>query len=132
MRKVDKPSRSATMSGMPSLELRATTGEVPERVLSGYARVLGANPDARVSRPTENVLIIEERWRPLWTLLVAVILFPFGLPALLHRVTLRVTVSATPYGDHTAVAVTGSARRASVRAYQDLTEWFGSQAGARV
>jgi hypothetical protein len=47
--------------------------------------------------------------RPTWTVMVAVLLFPIGLLALLHTERDTITLSATDHGDRTTIVAAGSA-----------------------
>ncbi len=56
--------------------------------------------DYRLISNTDDTLIYERRYRPGWTYLVAIFLFPVGLIALLHEVTraLTITISESDRG----------------------------------
>jgi hypothetical protein len=51
------------------------------RLAAGVAGI----PQATAHRDGASRLVIRERWRPLWTYLVAILLFPVGLLALLVK-----------------------------------------------
>jgi hypothetical protein len=54
-------------------------------------------------------LVFERERRPVWTILLAVFLFPFGLLALLYKDSERITIDLQPHGDGTLVSATGIA-----------------------
>jgi hypothetical protein len=58
---------------------------------------------------THDRLVFRREDRPWWTILLAVLLFPLGLLALLHKEQQHVTVELVPQGAETAITVTGNA-----------------------
>jgi hypothetical protein len=59
-----------------------------------------------------RTVVVTETWRPLWTFLVAILLFPVGLLALLVRRSAVLTVEVTPASDGCEVAVRGRGHEA--------------------
>jgi Domain of unknown function (DUF1707) len=70
------------------------------------------------SRPS---LTFERSERPVWTIAVAIVIFPVGLVALLYRRTYRVQLTLDDLGENrTRLTIHGSAPLAVRRAFADL------------
>jgi hypothetical protein len=68
-----------------------------------------------------DALVFELRWRPAWTILVAIFAFPFGLLALLHLERDEIELDFEPAGrDRTRMIVHGVGPRAVRQAFADL------------
>jgi hypothetical protein len=74
----------------------------------------------QVVEETDEEFVLERRMHPLWTIVLAVIVFPLGLLALLYTERERMTVELTPDGDETGIIAAGSAPRAIRRALRGL------------
>ncbi len=71
--------------------------------------------DFKLSAQSADLLTFENTSRPAWTILVAIVGFPFGLLALLPDHTERITITLEPRGEgETVMRFHGKARR-SVR-----------------
>lgn len=88
------------------LDVDLSADAVLRRVSDAAVRVAGA----RVSEVSGELVSIEERRRPTWAFWMALALFPFGLPALLHKRRTRLVVSVGDRReDHLQVKVDGTA-----------------------
>jgi Domain of unknown function (DUF1707) len=67
-------------------------------------------------------LRFERETRPLWTILVAVFLFPFGLFALLYKDRERITIDLDEDENGTHLVATGAAPLAVRRAFAELED----------
>jgi hypothetical protein len=92
-----------------------TMGELMEHVAPPLAR----HGYALVSRSPYRLVFVRER-RPLWTILVAIFLFPFGLLALLYQDREQIAIDLHPEGRHTLVSATGVAPLDVRRAFAQL------------
>jgi Domain of unknown function (DUF1707) len=83
--------------------------------LGGYGyQLVGTAPDS---------LVFERSERPVWTVLVAIFVFPIGLIALAHTRTLRVQLDFEELGERRArLTVYGTAPLAVRRAFAELRE----------
>ena len=79
---------------------------VIERVLTTLAPLLVARGYTLVSA-TDRLVVFEQDRRPAWTILVAVVLFPFGLVALTHKRRTRIVVAFTDEAGGTEIAAYG-------------------------
>jgi hypothetical protein len=70
-------------------------------------------------RTTHHLLFVRSR-RPIWTIAVAVMLFPFGLLALLYQEEARIAIDLHPAGDGTLVSASGVAPLAVRQAFRQL------------
>lgn len=59
----------------------------------------------------------QRRYRPWWTIVLAIVLFPLGLLFLLHKRTIHVTFSFVEKAGKTVVSVAGEGERS-------LRDWF--------
>jgi DUF1707 SHOCT-like domain len=66
-----------------------------------------------------HLLFVRSR-RPIWTIAVAVLLFPFGLLALLYTEEARVAIDLYPAGEGTLVSASGVAPLAVRQAFRQL------------
>ena len=98
---------------------RRPPAEAVDDVLSDVATPLtGLGYEPEREEPTTRVFVRSQR--PAWTIVVAVLLFPFGLLALLYREHSQVVLKATPTEDGlTAVDVYGTAPFAVRRTIRD-------------
>ena len=69
---------------------------------------------------TPNRLLFERSRRPIWTFAVAVLVFPFGLLALLYKDEERIAIDLQPTREGTLVAASGMAPLAVRRAFAEL------------
>lgn len=109
-----------------ALEVAAT----PDEALRAVAEVVSGlrRADARWAGP--GLLTVDEAWRPWWTFVVAVVLFPVGLVALVHIRRERLLVSAEGRGrgaatlviEGTATAAVSDAVWAAVEILVDVEE----------
>jgi len=70
-------------------------------------------------RTPHRLLFVRSR-RPVWTFAVAVLLFPFGLLALLYTEEARIAIDLHPGGDGTLVSASGVAPLAVRQAFSQL------------
>jgi Domain of unknown function (DUF1707) len=87
----------------PSSAQRAM-GEIMEHVAPPLAR----HGYALVDRSPYRLVFRRSR-RPVWTILVAIVLFPFGLLALLYQDSEQITIDLQPQGSSTLVSASGVA-----------------------
>jgi hypothetical protein len=73
-----------------------------------------------VVQQTPEWIVFERRMRPAWTVLIAVLVFPIGLLALLHTERERIAIELVPRGDETVIIATGSAPLRIRRAMLEL------------
>jgi len=69
---------------------------------------------------TPHRLVFQRSRRPIWTIAVAVLLFPFGLLALLYTDEARITIDLQPSGNSTLVSASGVAPLTVRRAFAEL------------
>jgi hypothetical protein len=111
------------LPGNTSFAVRIHTRRPPtvavEEVLGDIStRLTGLGYRPQVAEPARRVFVRSER--PTWTIVVAVLLFPLGLLALLYCERSQVVVSAAPIEhDLTAVDVYGTAPLSVRRAFRD-------------
>jgi hypothetical protein len=89
------------------------TVDVPaDEVLRGVGQAVAHLPKVNVSSSAPGQVLVMENWRPLWTILVAIFLFPIGLLALLvvDRATLVINVVSA--GAETNVDLSGRGHEA--------------------
>jgi hypothetical protein len=111
-----------------TLELQGDSGDA----IRSLCRVTAVCRRARVVSITNEALVIEDRWRPLWVRFLAVALFPFGLVALAYRRTGQLVVLTRPTErDTTEITVTGEAsRRLSARMWEAIGQTLLGAAAA--
>jgi hypothetical protein len=90
-------------------------GELMEHVAPPLAR----HGYALVARSPYRLVFARER-RPVWTILLAIFLFPFGLLALLYKDRAQIAIDLHPEGRHTLVSATGIAPLDVRRAFAQL------------
>jgi hypothetical protein len=101
------------------------TVDVPaDEVLRGIGQSVAHLPRVSVSSSAPGQVMVVERWRPVWTIVVAILLFPVGLLALLVRHEARLVVNAVATGDETHVDVAG---RGHEHVCDPVLELFGRQ-----
>jgi hypothetical protein len=98
----------------PSTAERAM-GELMEHVAPPLAR----HGYSIVARSPYRLVFVRER-RPVWTIVLAILLFPFGLLALLYKDRDQISIDLHPAGRHTLVSATGSAPLDVRRAFAQL------------
>jgi hypothetical protein len=87
---------------------RAVVDAAPDAWLDELAMTAGDLPDHRLVAAGPSSMSITRSYVPVWAVVVAVVLFPFGLLALLVRRERTGTVSARPRGDgRTDVSIAG-------------------------
>jgi len=59
-----------------------------------------------VTRSPYRLVFVRER-RPVWTIVVAIVLFPFGLVALLYQDREQISIDLRPHGSSTLVSASG-------------------------
>ena len=65
-------------------------------------------------------LVFRRERRPIWTIAVAVLVFPFGLLALLYKDEARIVIDLQPAKDGTLVSASGVAPLSVRRAFAEL------------
>jgi hypothetical protein len=83
---------------------------VPRLLADGY----------RLDSGNETMVVLTKTYRPGWTILAAVLLFPFGLLALLRQDRSQVVISVHAEGAETEIEVAGVAPLAVRRAVLEL------------
>jgi hypothetical protein len=81
-------------------------GDPDDALIRLSAAVAGVR-EATATRDDSSRLLIREVWRPVWTYLVAVVFFPFGLFALMIRAEARLVAAATATPDGTRIYLVG-------------------------
>ena len=74
----------------------------------------------RLERSDPKLLVFSRTRRPVWTIVVAVLVFPVGLIALLRQERSQVVISVDDSGDETIVDVSGCASLGVRRAVREL------------
>jgi hypothetical protein len=129
-RELPLPARAAParekpwlLPGNTSFSVRIHTRRPPQAAVDEvlgdvFTQITGAGYGLRDEEPTKRVFARSQH--PTWTIVVAVLLFPFGLFALLYRERSQVVASATQR-EHglTAVDVYGTAPLSVRRAIRD-------------
>jgi hypothetical protein len=93
------------------VETEALREIAPRLVRYGFELVHTARPH----------LVFERADRPIWTIAVAIVVFPIGLVALLHRRTCLVQLTFDELGEgHTRLTIHGSAPLTVRRAFAEL------------
>jgi hypothetical protein len=89
------------------LDEHYTVDEPADEVLRGIGEAVAHLRKVTVKSVVPGQVMVVETWRPMWTILVAIFLFPVGLLALLvvNRATL--VINAVPAGGGANVDVTG-------------------------
>jgi hypothetical protein len=93
--------------GVRHLDEQLTVDVPADEVLRGVGQSVAHLPRVSVSSSAPGQVIVLERWRPVWTVVVAILLFPIGLLALLVRHEARLVVNAVTAGEETHVDVAG-------------------------
>jgi len=95
----------------------------PERAMAELMEFI-APPLSRygygIVERTPHRLVFSKTRRPVWTIVVAIAVFPIGLLALLHQDEQRVVIDLQPSGRETLVSVTGMAPLEVRRAFATL------------
>jgi len=95
----------------------------PERVVHDLMRVVAPalhGNGYELRERTPHRLLFERSRRPAWTFVLAVLFFPLGLLALLHKDETRVAIDVSPGRDGTLVAASGTAPLAVRQAFRQL------------
>jgi hypothetical protein len=79
----------------------------PEDALLRIAAAVAGIREATARRDGPSRLLIREEWRPVWTYVVAVVLFPIGLLALMIKREATLAADASPTAEGTAVRLHG-------------------------
>ena len=89
----------------------------PEQVLHQILSVSGADKYEPVMHSPQGVALTRKRF-PTWAIVCAVLLFPFGLLALLAKEEHNVWIATEPMPAGTRVTITGEASRTLMSALQ--------------
>jgi Domain of unknown function (DUF1707) len=95
----------------------------PERVIHDLLRFVAPALNGHgyeLRERTPDRLVFERSRRPAWTIVLAVLFFPLGLVALLHKDVARVAIHLSPAREGTLVAASGTAPLAVRRAFRQL------------
>lgn len=92
---------------MRHLDKSVFVPEAPDIALLRVAASVAGLRSTTAHRGESGATIVRESWRPTWTLLAAVFLFPFGLLALLYKCEATLVVSAVPAEGGAQVRVEG-------------------------
>lgn len=117
--------RAPKMPGRAGFSARWVAREPPEVIGLEFLHNLG--PALRsygydLVRRTPGRLVFARRRRPAWTIVVAVVLFPVGLLALLHRADDAITIEFARRGRETVCLAQGVAPLAIRREFAELDE----------
>jgi hypothetical protein len=97
----------------------------PERVVHDLLRFVAPalhGHGYELRERTPHRLLFERSRRPAWTFVLAVLFFPLGLIALLHKDEARVAIDLSPARDGTLVAASGTAPLAVRQAFRQLED----------
>ena len=119
------PRRRRPIAGIRPFSVRLASHEPPALVIAEAMRTIAPHllrSGYEMERPGESQLVFTRDRRPLWTILVAIFVFPFGLFALTHkRRESQVFVNAISVGERrTLVDVVGVAPAGVRRALLEL------------
>lgn len=107
----------------------------PEDVSRALPRIIEAvAPDLtgagyRIDAQSDRAIIFSLQYRPGWTVVVAILLFPIGLLALLVRNGVSLSVTLTPRSEETDVSVSGSGTPLAEEVFEDLAASAARLAG---
>lgn len=97
---------------MRHLDLEFLVSAAPDTVLLNVAMAVGPLRNVTATRGAPGAMAITESWWPIRVYVVAILLFPIGLLALLVRDRATLTVSAFAVDGGTRVQVTGRGHEA--------------------
>ena len=116
--------RRRPLAGIRPFSVRIESHEQPALVIAEAMRTIAPHllrSGYEMARPSESQLVFTRERRPAWTILVAILLFPFGLLALTHKSRdSQVFVNAITAEDRTLVDVVGVAPAGVRRALREL------------
>lgn len=95
-----------------------------DRALQNVAAAVAGARNLRVVHSAPTQITATETWRPLWTYLVAIVLFPIGLLALLVTREATLVISAT-------TTSTGTTLRIHGRGHEKVCDQVLAAAGTR-
>jgi hypothetical protein len=98
------------MWGAKSIDIEKTTEKGPEAAHAEISSTVTAplvRWDYRLISNTADTLIFERHYRPNWTYLAAILLFPIGLIALLHEKSSALTITITETEEGSAIRFRG-------------------------
>ena len=96
---------------VPSTLSQILVRVVPQLTAVGY----------RLDAQTDRTMIFTRTIRPGWTIVVAILLFPFGLVALLVKSGVSLSVTLAPRGEETDVSVAGTGTPVAEAAFAELS-----------
>ena len=119
------PRRRRPLAGIRPFSVRIESPEQPALVIAEAMRTIAPQllrSGYEMERSAENQLVFTRQRRPGWTILVAILLFPFGLFALMHKTReSQVFVNAISVGEgRTLVDLVGVAPAGVRRALLEL------------
>jgi hypothetical protein len=122
----ERPRRPPRLPGIvpftETMVVDRPRAEVLTEALSAIAPRLGSYGYELVTTAPDG-LVFERTERPVWTILVAIFLFPIGLIALTHTRTLRVQLDFQELGESRArLTAYGTAPLSVRRAFAELSE----------
>ena len=122
---VPEPRRRRPLVGNRPFSVRIVSPDPPAVVITEAMRTIGPHllrSGYSMNRAADNQLVFTRRRRPAWTIVVAVLVFPFGLFALMHKPReSQVFVNALSVGERrTLVDVMGVAPAGVRRALLEL------------
>jgi len=104
---LDRDARQPAVGGVDvPLEPIAAVGLIIERVAPDASR-----RKFQVVSQSETGVVFSRSYRPTWTIVVAVLLFPIGLLALIHQRTANVVFTIAPTEAGSRVTISGATRR---------------------
>jgi hypothetical protein len=130
----DLPAPPVAPSAAPPPRRRLWPGNLPFKTRIRTAKDVAAVRDAamrtvvaeliadgyRLTSQSPTSFVLERTYRPAWTFVLAVLVFPLGLVALLHTDSSQVVIHLESSGSGTLVQVSGTARRPVRRAVREL------------
>jgi hypothetical protein len=92
---------------MRYLDQSVTVDVPPDEVLRGVGQAVSHLSRVRVTSSAPGQVMVMERWRPVWTIVVAILLFPIGILALLVQREATLVVNVVPGSEGTQVDIAG-------------------------
>ena len=116
-----RPLLPGVSSFVERLDVPRAIDVVGEHVVTDIAPPL-AKRGYEFVRHDGNQIVFVREWRPAWTIVVAILVFPIGLIALLHKQRDQITIMLRPHDSGTRLIISGAAPVAVRRAFASLTD----------
>ena len=108
------PANVRYYDAMAYISFSGTSEKTPREVLNGALTAAVVDPKNQVIGQSDELLRVSKESRPIWTIVLAILLFPIGLLFLLIKKQQVVTVSAIANGGTTQVTASGEGTSATV------------------